>query len=108
RDHCPAGPYCPACSNLLDDDLDGLADYPADPDCDSAADASEANPRATPCGALLDIVELSPDAEVMASVEAFGPNVLISPTCGGRGHERVYVVRVPARALLHVTTAFPE
>jgi hypothetical protein len=29
------------CSNGFDDDLDGLADYPADPQCDSAADNDE-------------------------------------------------------------------
>jgi hypothetical protein len=34
----------PACNDGLDDDLDGLVDYPADPGCDSLTDASERSP----------------------------------------------------------------
>jgi hypothetical protein len=34
----------PACSDGLDDDLDGLVDHPADPGCDSPTDASERSP----------------------------------------------------------------
>ncbi len=37
-----------ACSNGVDDDGDGLADYPADPGCASAADVSENDPS-LPC-----------------------------------------------------------
>ena len=35
-DNCPSGPGCPACSNQLDDDGDGLTDYPMDLSCESA------------------------------------------------------------------------
>ncbi len=34
----------PACSDGLDDDLDGLVDHPADPGCDSPSDTSEQSP----------------------------------------------------------------
>lgn len=34
----------PACSDGLDDDLDGLVDYPADPGCDGPTDPSERAP----------------------------------------------------------------
>ena len=33
----------PACSDGIDNDLDGLTDFPDDPDCDSAADTDEAH-----------------------------------------------------------------
>lgn len=35
------GPVCPACSNGIDDDGAGGADFPADSDCSSAADTTE-------------------------------------------------------------------
>lgn len=34
----------PGCSDGLDDDLDGLVDFPADPGCDDASDTSEQSP----------------------------------------------------------------
>jgi len=33
----------PACNNAIDDDSDGLIDYPADPGCSSASDTDETN-----------------------------------------------------------------
>jgi hypothetical protein len=41
------------CTNGIDDDGDGSADFPADPGCDSAEDPSERNPGA-PCDDGLD------------------------------------------------------
>lgn len=43
----------PACSNGVDDDADGLADFPTDPGCDVAEDASERSPL-LPCDDGLD------------------------------------------------------
>ena len=37
RPDCPNGPNCPACANGLDDDIDGMTDYPADTRCVSAS-----------------------------------------------------------------------
>jgi CSLREA domain-containing protein len=37
----PGGPPATQCSDLVDNDGDGLIDYPADPGCESAADDSE-------------------------------------------------------------------
>lgn len=39
----------PACSDGLDNDFDGAADYPQDPDCTSPDDAFEAGPGAPAC-----------------------------------------------------------
>jgi hypothetical protein len=38
----------PSCSNGMDDDLDGITDFPADPGCASAADDDETNPATAP------------------------------------------------------------
>ncbi len=40
-------PQNPQCSDLMDNDLDGLTDYPADPDCTSASDTSEGATQTT-------------------------------------------------------------
>jgi hypothetical protein len=39
-------PSFPQCSNGLDDDLDGVIDYPADPGCESTIDNDETDPVA--------------------------------------------------------------
>lgn len=49
-----APPPPPACSNGIDDDGDGLTDYPSDPDCQSAAGTSEASPPPAPKPACSD------------------------------------------------------
>ncbi|MGZ8740947.1 MAG: S8 family peptidase, partial [Gaiellaceae bacterium] len=41
-------PPPPACSNGLDDDVDGKVDFPADPGCTSLADTSEVDPPPPP------------------------------------------------------------
>lgn len=47
----PGCTSCPACSNYLDDDGDGLVDFGEDPHCANAADTSEATPPPPPgCG----------------------------------------------------------
>jgi len=43
------GPRIPDCANGLDDDHDGLADYPDDPGCVSALDTSEREPSGAEC-----------------------------------------------------------
>jgi hypothetical protein len=43
-----------ACSDGLDNDNDGLVDFPADPGCDSALDASEVDPPLAQCRDGLD------------------------------------------------------
>ena len=40
----------PQCDNGLDDDFDGVADFPADPDCASRVDDDELQNPATGCG----------------------------------------------------------
>jgi hypothetical protein len=42
-------PPPPACSNGIDDDGDGLTDYPNDPGCDNATDTDEASPPPAAC-----------------------------------------------------------
>jgi hypothetical protein len=46
----PSGAFCvtSACTNGVDDDGDGLVDYPADPGCASRADNNEVDPAVTP------------------------------------------------------------
>jgi calcineurin-like phosphoesterase family protein len=44
----------PACSDGIDNDLDGFTDYPADPGCTSAADTDEANPPPAACADGID------------------------------------------------------
>ncbi len=40
-DDCPTGPNCPACSNQIDDDLDGAIDFGDDLGCIAAGDDNE-------------------------------------------------------------------
>ena len=49
-------PPDPACSDGLDNDADGLVDYPNDPGCDSASDDDETNaPTPPPTGITLSV-----------------------------------------------------
>ena len=43
----PAGGALPACADLIDNDADGLTDYPADPECADALDDDELTPGST-------------------------------------------------------------
>ena len=52
-DRDPSWQPAPACSNGVDDDGDGLVDYPADPGCSSPMDTSEHDP-ALPCDDGID------------------------------------------------------
>lgn len=45
---CSAPPPQPACSDGIDNDGDGLIDYPADPGCTSATDTDETDPAPPP------------------------------------------------------------
>jgi hypothetical protein len=53
RDQIVAIIDAPNCSNSIDDDGDGLSDYPADPGCDDATDSSEQSPS-LPCDDGID------------------------------------------------------
>jgi len=46
--HDPPPPSAPQCSDGIDNDGDGLVDYPADPGCSSATDDDEANAAPPP------------------------------------------------------------
>jgi len=45
-------PATPQCSDGIDNDGDGLTDYPADPGCSSALDPDETDPPAMPAGTI--------------------------------------------------------
>jgi len=47
--------FCPACSDTLDNDLDGATDHPDDPNCSDGSDASEAAMR---CGLGFELAAL--------------------------------------------------
>jgi hypothetical protein len=46
----PPPPPTPQCSDSIDNDNDGLTDYPSDPGCTSASDNDEYNPPTPTCG----------------------------------------------------------
>lgn len=52
----PPPPPAPACANGLDDDGDGLIDFPADPGCESAEDTDEADAPPPPPGEVVCLV----------------------------------------------------
>lgn len=77
----------PACSDGLDDDLDGLIDHPADPGCDSPTDASERSP-ALECDDGLDndldeLIDHPADPQCLSPTTPFeAPPVPISAIWG--------------------------
>jgi hypothetical protein len=107
-DDCPDGPACPRCGNQQDDDGHGMIDYPDDPGCDHAADGTEFDAHASDCGTLAPVSNLALSSEATGRAEANTYNDLSSPTCGGGGQESVYVIDVPRRSLLVITTDFPD
>jgi streptogramin lyase len=52
-------PLIAACNDGVDNDDDGLADWPADPDCESKTDLREATPGEPRCGLGADFVLLA-------------------------------------------------
>ena len=44
----PSAEVCPQCRNSLDDDMDGLVDYPNDPGCEARGDLSEEDGNTPP------------------------------------------------------------
>ncbi len=61
---------CPACSNHLDDDADGLFDFGEDPECASAADTTEALPACS--NGIDDDGDGRSDYQVATSLRDFG------------------------------------
>lgn len=53
RDQIEAHTTAPECSNGVDDDMDGLTDFPADPSCDDAGDTEDSAPG----GATASIID---------------------------------------------------
>ncbi|MGI8461725.1 MAG: lytic murein transglycosylase, partial [Solirubrobacterales bacterium] len=58
----PVGGNLPACSNLSDDDADGVADL-ADPGCEGPLDADEVNAAATPDGTTTTTPDPEPEPD---------------------------------------------
>jgi hypothetical protein len=101
-------PVAPVCSNGMDDDADGLTDYPADPGCAAAADADESGA----CGAGHDAIDLNAalaaDGHYDGALE--GGSADFAGSCGGgAGPERIFEYRLPERVgALIFRTDHPE
>ncbi len=83
------------CSNGLDEDADGLTDYPADPSCESAAGATEAAcVPGTPPGPSLDGM---PPPFMVSWAPPLGPSLLLDAGCGhvATGAEWVFNWQAP-------------
>ena len=88
----------PVCSDGLDNDGDGLVDYPADPGCDDAADMDESNPELCGVDGNGEPIEVQPmpsSGHVVANT-SMGSSVY-EGSCGGAGApERIYLLEVGA------------
>ena len=98
-----------ACSDGLDNDGDGSADFPADPGCESADDTSEVDDLSRSCGPLVPVFDLGPDGVGTGEIEGELPNQLTSPTCAGLGGEHAFRYTVASGPVtLVVSTDHPE
>lgn len=92
----------PACSNGVDDDGDGLVDFPEDPDCSSASDDSEGGAASFTC----DAPEVIPGPGSYAGSTA-GLGSALTASCvfsTGGAPEAVYTLRPSADARVTLTT----
>src|SRR5262249_13060990 len=105
----PMGPMCPQCGNGIDDDADGLIDYPADPGCQDRADNNEADDcfpmSGMPGVPVIDITGMTdvdgqtcPAAATCPGTCTAGTNcgIFTSNTCANfsTGPEKVYLYRL--------------
>ncbi|MEK6608614.1 MAG: hypothetical protein AABZ30_13215 [Myxococcota bacterium] len=90
----------PECSNGDDDDADGETDFPNDPGCLGPGDVDESDE----CGAGVSVENVTATGE--ESGVTFG-DALYGPTCfsSGSSPEDIFVLDVPARSELYVSTA---
>lgn len=88
----------PACSDGIDNDGDGLIDYPADPGCDSSADNDEFN--VAPCYILTLTIAPSGYGSVAANPAA-------DPNCpSGQYSNSVTLTAAPTNANLHAFSSW--
>jgi hypothetical protein len=81
-----AAPQRPACDDGLDNDGDGLVDFPADPGCESAEDVDESNPPYCGLdsqGEMIEIRTIPPTGHLVQNTD-HGQNFHVG-SCGGDG-----------------------
>jgi hypothetical protein len=92
EDTCPSGGDCPRCANLVDDDGDGMNNYPADPNCIAASTDDESG-----CASATDAyAEITgPVTTGMLAAPVGNDLEPVCVTAGASGRDLAYELNVP-------------